>query len=347
MPFVEIPGLRVHYRQEGTGDVPVVFLHGFPQTSYQWRHQLAALSSAGYACFAPDNRGFGETDKPDLRISRGLLARDVVRFLDAVGLESAHLVTHDWGGIIGFKVVADHPERVRSIALLDTLCTVWPPRGQHGYWFKAEGLAEEFFANYHSIWIEATFAGRDGADLPGAPAAPWGFRPGPRPRPTWIDDDALEHYRRAFSDPGCVGRGDPVLPLRPAVPRDRRRRTNPTSCPNARWRRCGCTPAASPRTPSAASTWTSAPRTGRPASNGPRCGCTATTWGGAPVRVERPSGRRPAGRAPRASTPSPRSSVGTSRDLRTQAVDAGHFLGEEAAPVVTEALLRFLPEPRR
>ena len=169
MPFVEIPGLRVHYRQEGTGDEPVVFLHGFPQTSYQWRHQLAALSSAGYACFAPDNRGFGETDKPDLRISRGLLARDVVRFLDAVGLESAHLVTHDWGGIIGFKVVADHPERVRSIALLDTLCTVWPPRGQHGYWFKAEGLAEEFFANYHSTWIEATFAGRDGADLPGAP----------------------------------------------------------------------------------------------------------------------------------------------------------------------------------
>ena len=125
----------------------------------------------------------------------------MLAFLDAVGLESAHLVTHDWGGIIGFKVVADHPERVRSIALLDTLCTIWPPRGRHGYWFKAEGLAEDFFARYHEAWIEATFAGRDGADLPGAPASPWPFRPGARPRPTWIDDDALEHYRRAFSDP--------------------------------------------------------------------------------------------------------------------------------------------------
>jgi hypothetical protein len=47
-------------RQRGTG-APVVFVHGFPQTSYQWRHQMAALADAGYACFAPDNRGFGGT----------------------------------------------------------------------------------------------------------------------------------------------------------------------------------------------------------------------------------------------------------------------------------------------
>lgn len=198
--FVDTPGLRIHYLQAGVGE-PVIFLHGFPQTSHQWRHQLAVLSERGYACFAPDNRGFGRTDKPRLRISRGLLARDVARFMDALGLESAHLVTHDWGGIIGFKVLADHPQRVRSIALLDTLCTVWHPRSQHGYWFKAEGLAEEFFAGHHRQFIDVILGGRDGATLPGPPASPWRFGGGERGPLAGIDADALQHYRDAFADP--------------------------------------------------------------------------------------------------------------------------------------------------
>lgn len=198
---VDTPGLRVHYLQEGTGEEAVVLLHGFPETSHQWRHQLAALADAGYACFAPDNRGFGATDKPDVRISRGLLARDVVRFMDAVGLASAHLVTHDWGGIIGFKVVADYPERVRSIALADTLCTVWAPRARHGWWFKAPGLAETFFAEHHRTFIECFFGGRDGADLPGPPASPWPVPTGSRPRPDWVDADTLDHYVAALADP--------------------------------------------------------------------------------------------------------------------------------------------------
>lgn len=348
MPFVEIPGLRVHYRQEGAGGgEPVVFLHGFPQTSYQWRHQLAALSAAGYACFAPDNRGFGETDKPDLRISRGLLARDVVRFMDAVGLPSAHLVTHDWGGIIGFKVVADHPERVRSIALLDTLCTIWPPRGQHGYWFKAEGLAEEFFARYHDIWIEATFGGRDAADLPGAPASPWPFRPGPRPRPTWIDDDALAHYRQAFADPASWSAA--IQYYRYALPFHR---IDEEDRPHLLSER------------QVAEMWLHPGGLGEhPLSReyldfGPEDRAT---------RFERPalwmyghylgrsgSGRRSAdgSSSDQASADRPLNPFAAQfgryfADLRSQAVDAGHFLAEEAAPTVTEALLRFLPEPRR
>lgn len=199
--YAEIPGLRMHYLQEGTGD-PVVLIHGFPQTSNQWRHQIKALSAAGYACFAPDNRGFGKTDKPIMRITRPILARDIIQFMDAVGIEKAHLVTHDWGGIIGFKVVADYPERVRSVSMIETLCTVWAPLGLHGYWFKAEGLAEEFFTKHHRTFIECLFAGRDGADLPGRPLSPWGIPPGGRPKPNWIDAEDLEHYCDAFADPG-------------------------------------------------------------------------------------------------------------------------------------------------
>jgi pimeloyl-ACP methyl ester carboxylesterase len=196
--FVQTDGLRIHYRQEGTG-APVVLLHGFPQTSHQWRHQLAFLGEH-YAVHAPDNRGFGLTDKPDVRVTRQLLARDVVRFLDALDIERAHLVGHDWGGIIAFAVAASHPERVDRLALLDTLCTVWFPLGLHGYWFKTFDQPEAFFAEHAATFVEVLFGGRDAGDLPPLPDSPWPIPPGPRPRPSWIDDEALDHYREALSD---------------------------------------------------------------------------------------------------------------------------------------------------
>jgi len=203
--LLQTADLRVHYLQAGAGApgrTPVVFVHGFPQTSHQWRHQLAAVSEAGHACFAPDNRGFGKSDKPLTRVSRSLLGDDVIRFLDAVGIDRCVLVGHDWGGIIAFKAAIDHPERFTGLALLDTLCTTWSPAGVHGYWFKAEGLAEEFFPRHHRAFIEVLFAGRDSADLGSRPLNPWtAIPPGARPRPAWIDGEALDHYIAAFSDP--------------------------------------------------------------------------------------------------------------------------------------------------
>jgi len=200
--LVQTADLRVHYLQEGVGP-PVVFLHGFPQTSHQWRHQLPAVAQAGFAAFAPDNRGFGRTDKPGARVSRSLLADDVVRFLDAVGVEQCTLVGHDWGGIIAFKAAVDHPDRISRLALLDTLCTVWSPAAVHGWWFKAEGLAEEFFGRYHREFIEAMFGGADAAVLGVRPANPWAVPPGVRSRPEWITPDDLAHYVSAFADPDC------------------------------------------------------------------------------------------------------------------------------------------------
>lgn len=189
-------------RQRGTGD-PVVFVHGFPQTSYQWRHQMVALADAGYACFAPDNRGFGGTEKPGARVSRPMLADDLIAYLDARDIDRCTLVGHDWGGIIAFKTAIDHPDRITRLALLDTLCTVWSPAGHHGYWFKAEGIAEQFFADHHDLFIRMLFEGADTGPLGGHPHNPWRIPPGERPRPTWIDDDALAHYRAAFADPAA------------------------------------------------------------------------------------------------------------------------------------------------
>jgi len=195
--FVQTSDIRMHYLQAGTGE-PVIFIHGFPETSFEWRHQIAEFSGS-YACFAPDTRGFGQTEKPGGRVSRQLLAGDIVRFMDAVGIEKAAVVAHDWGGIIGFKLAIDWPERVTRLALLDTLCTVWSPGGVHGYWFKAEGLAEQFFAEYHREFIQGVCGHAPDRQQPGRPASPW--RLGAPAAKPWADAEALEHYTRAFADP--------------------------------------------------------------------------------------------------------------------------------------------------
>jgi pimeloyl-ACP methyl ester carboxylesterase len=87
---------------------------------------------------------------------------------------------HDWGGIVGFKLAIDWPERVSRLALLDTLCTVWAPGAVHGYWFKAAGLAEDFFREYHAEFIETTFGGSPARAVPGRPASPWQAASGTR-----------------------------------------------------------------------------------------------------------------------------------------------------------------------
>jgi pimeloyl-ACP methyl ester carboxylesterase len=195
--YVQAGDIRMHYLQQGTGD-PVLLIHGFPETSFEWRKQFPVLSER-YAVFAPDTRGFGKTDKPAGRYSRRLLGGDIIRFMDAVGIEKAAVVGHDWGGIIAFKVAIDWPERVTRLALLDTLCTVWAPGAVHGYWFKAKPLPERFFARYHRQFIETIFAGGSVPALPGRPASPWQYPA--NAMNVWASRDEVEYYAEAFKDP--------------------------------------------------------------------------------------------------------------------------------------------------
>lgn len=191
--------LRFHYWQAGNGR-PLILLHGFPQVAYEWHHLVRALSDE-FAVFAPDTRGFGGTDKPRLRVTRDLLARDLIDFMDALGIERASLAGHDWGGMIAAKAVLEHPERFERVAFLDTTCTVWIPWALNGYWFKVEGLAEEFFAKHHRAFIDLLFAGVP-ADYPGPPVTPWLNRLPSGADPGRIfGAEALDHYRRAYADP--------------------------------------------------------------------------------------------------------------------------------------------------
>jgi len=104
---------------EGSGP-PVLLLHGFPDSSWTWRHQIAALTATGFRVIAPDLRGFGDSDKPEdvagYRMTN--VARDAVGLLDALGLERAHVVGHDWGALAAWLIAALHPTRVERLAVL-------------------------------------------------------------------------------------------------------------------------------------------------------------------------------------------------------------------------------------
>lgn len=96
---------------------PVVLLHGFPETSAQWRPVTPLLTRAGFRVVAPDQRGYSAGARPSgtapYRLDR--LVADVLGMLDALGLDSAHLVGHDWGSVVAWCTAARHPERVRTL----------------------------------------------------------------------------------------------------------------------------------------------------------------------------------------------------------------------------------------
>lgn len=201
--FIESNGIGIHAVTAGPPDgEPVLLIHGFPETWYEWRKTIPTLEDR-YRLIAPDTRGFGDSDKPDGRYDRAMLAADMVGVLDAFDIERAAVVGHDWGGIIGFKMAIDYPERTTKLALLDTLCTVWPPGARHGYWFKAEPRPEQFFARHHEQFIDQVFTGKSEPTLRGWPDSPW---PGPssvaRPASHWATEEDVATYKAAFADPG-------------------------------------------------------------------------------------------------------------------------------------------------
>lgn len=196
--FVQAGDLKIHYMKEGRGE-PLILLHGWPETSYEWHNQIRSLSEH-FTVYAPDNRGFGATDKPRIRITRDLLARDVVQFMDALGLEDALLAGHDWGGIIAFKVAVDFPERVRRLCLIDTSTTVWPAFAAHAYWANLYPEPFEFLERYSKEMIEWCMRGKRPEYRDVVPPFPPDPLPGSDAR--WCDDQALEHYIEAMADPG-------------------------------------------------------------------------------------------------------------------------------------------------
>jgi pimeloyl-ACP methyl ester carboxylesterase len=105
--------VELHVVDEGRGPA-VLLLHGFPDSSHLWRHQIPALVAAGFRAIAPDLRGFGKSDKPAQVKAYGLrtVLKDVVGLMDALALDKAHVICHDFGAALGWLFAALHPARV-------------------------------------------------------------------------------------------------------------------------------------------------------------------------------------------------------------------------------------------
>jgi epoxide hydrolase A/B len=109
----------MHYVEQGGGPL-VVLCHGFPESWYSWRHQLPALAAAGFRAVAPDQRGYGQTDRPERIEAYDIfnLVGDIVGLVNSLGVDSAVIVGHDWGAPVAWHSALLRPDLFRAIALL-------------------------------------------------------------------------------------------------------------------------------------------------------------------------------------------------------------------------------------
>ena len=152
LELVEANGLQFHVRDEGSG-TPVILLHGFPDTGDLWRNQVPALVKNGFRTIVPDMRGRGRSSKPpnvaDFRLST--IVRDVTGILDALRIERAHVVGHDWSAGVAWLLAALVPERVDRLVAISVGApgTGAKPsleelqKGWYRLLFLFEGTAEE------------------------------------------------------------------------------------------------------------------------------------------------------------------------------------------------------------
>lgn len=121
--YVTVDDVRIHYVDEGPRDAdPVLMLHGEPSWSYLYRKMIPPIAAAGHRAIAPDLPGFGRSDKPAAQADYSYQRHvDWMRgLMDALGLERVTLFCQDWGGLIGLRLLAEHPDRFARVVAANT-----------------------------------------------------------------------------------------------------------------------------------------------------------------------------------------------------------------------------------
>ena len=113
----DLGDVRLHYVTMGEG-FPVVLLHGWPQSWYEWRHIMPELART-YRVIAPDLRGLGDSSRPLDGYDKKTVGNDIFRLLQRLAIGSFFLVGHDWGGPTAYAIAAAHPDAVKKLAILD------------------------------------------------------------------------------------------------------------------------------------------------------------------------------------------------------------------------------------
>src|SRR6266853_1063284 len=176
--MVEANGIHLHIAEQGEGPL-VVLCHGFPESWYSWRHQLTALSAAGFHAVAPDMRGYGRSDRPEAIDQYTLLhlVGDMVGLLDALGAEQAVIAGHDLGAPVAWHAALLRPDRFRAVI---GLSVPYRPRGAvaptsvmpqtedavfYQLYFQTPGVAEAEFEHDIRRFIRSTLYSISG-DMP-------------------------------------------------------------------------------------------------------------------------------------------------------------------------------------
>ena len=120
MPKVKVGDVNIYYEIHGTGE-PLVLIQGLGEDSSGWS-RIMPLLSRHYRVIAFDNRGVGQSDKPDVPYSIDIMANDLAGLLDAIGVQTAHVLGISMGGTIAQSFVLNHPDRVISLILGCTIC---------------------------------------------------------------------------------------------------------------------------------------------------------------------------------------------------------------------------------
>jgi pimeloyl-ACP methyl ester carboxylesterase len=195
--FVQANGLRFHVAQCGEGERLALCLHGFPELWISWRHQMPLLARLGYRVWAPDLRGYGESERPAGRESYAIerLLADVAGLIDASGRRRVLLVGHDWGGILAWFFAM---RRLRPLERLVILNLPHP-----GSWAAALRRPRQLLRSWYVFFFQIPGLPEWLLTRRGGRALARAFRSGSR-HPERFPDEVLETYRRAWLEPGAV-----------------------------------------------------------------------------------------------------------------------------------------------
>ncbi len=213
-------GVSLHVVTDGPKDGPlVILLHGFPEHWYSWRHQIPFLADQGFCVWAPDQRGYNESDKPHgvSAYSLAELAKDVIGLIDASERDKVYLVGHDWGAVVAWWTAIHHPERLHKMAVLNVPHPVVMERTMRKS-FKQLRMSWYIFFFQLPFLPELGFKRGGGRDM--AESMRRTARKG-----TFSDED-MERYREAWAKPGAVTAMinwyRAAFRARPPIPRDTR-----------------------------------------------------------------------------------------------------------------------------
>ncbi|MGW4498222.1 alpha/beta fold hydrolase [Micromonospora sp. NPDC004336] len=220
---VQAGGIRMHIAEAGSGPL-VVLLHGFPESWYSWRRQLVALADAGYHAVAPDQRGYGLTDRPSAVEDYTILhtVGDLIGLIDALGEEQAVVAGHDWGAGVAWHSALMRPDRIRGVVGLGApqgprpatppLATIRESAGDNFYvaYLQQPGVADQELQRDPRTTIRRALYGASGEGHPWNPVVPEGgglldtWRE-PEQLPAWLSEEDLAFYAAEFERTGFTG----------------------------------------------------------------------------------------------------------------------------------------------